>query len=160
MFPPSGQPMFPPAGQPLRAWFPALISKAWLSGQHREGAGPGWKVLCQGTQRQTLGLFPGRCCPLLVKSLQVSLCWDILPKSLTILGERASDTPPSSCSSQTEAQRGDRDGLRSHSVLRAEAGLESLGALSPCKYQGRGLSATVSHFFQGSGLSATVSHFS
>lgn len=39
-------------------------------------------------------------------------------------GQKLPQTP-SSRSSQTEAaQRGDRDGLRSHSVLRAEAGLE------------------------------------
>lgn len=79
--------IFRPAGRPLRALFPRKPGS--LDSTERAGSGAGRKVLCQGTQRQTLSLFPGRCCPLLVKSQPVPLCWSVLPKLLTVLGKRA-----------------------------------------------------------------------
>lgn len=75
--------IFRPAGRPLRALFPRKPGS--LDSTARAGSGAGRKVLCQGTQRQTLSLFPGRCCPLLVKSQPVPLCWSVLPKLLTVL---------------------------------------------------------------------------
>lgn len=81
--------IIPPVGWPL-----SLVSHADSESLALWTAQRGWwdrlgRCCVREHREQTLGLFPGRCCPLLVESLPVLLCWDILPKFLTVLGKRA-----------------------------------------------------------------------
>lgn len=131
--------IFCPAGRPLRALFPRKPGS--LDSTERAGSGAGRKVLCQGTQTQT---FLGRCCPLLVKSQPVPLCWSVLPKLLTVLGKRA------------------RSYLRHPPRVAVRLKLkEATGWLEVTQHvKGRGRTRTLSTWKpQGSGLSPMVSHF-
>lgn len=120
---------------PLAAHIPScqaasqsLVSqKAWLSGQYREGGQ--WGRTEGAVPRDTETdpePFPRQVLPSAGEEPASPALLERSTKTPNRPGQEGQRLPqtPSSCSSQTEAQRGDRDGLRSHSMLRAEAGLE------------------------------------
>lgn len=104
-----------------------MIQKAWLSEQHREGGGVGWEGAVSRDTETDTGPFPRQVLPPAGEEPANPTLLEHSTKIPNLPGQEGQKLPQktSSCSSQTEAaQRGHRDGLRSHSVLRAEAGLE------------------------------------